>query len=86
MDVTPTTVYPDADAAAYVFPDTAKVRYLRVVNESNSQQQQHHQLLQLCDRLNATLRDEDHSYAYKVGFAQVIVEDIERIIKEQTER
>jgi hypothetical protein len=86
MDVTPTTVYPDADAAAYVFPDTTKARHLRVVNESNSQQQQQHQLLQLCDRLNATLRDEDHSYAYKVGFAQVIVEDIERIIKEQTER
>ncbi len=85
MDVNQTTVYPDADAAAYVFPDTTKARHLRVVNESNSQQQQQ-QLLQLCDRLNATLRDEDHSYAYKVGFAQVIVKEIERIIKEQTER
>ncbi len=79
MDVTPTNVYLDADAAAYVFPDTAKARHLRVVNESNSQQQQ---LLQLCDRLNATLENEDHSYAYKVGFAQVIIKEIERVIKE----
>jgi hypothetical protein len=81
MDVTPTTVYPDADAAAYVFPDTAKARHLKVVNENHSQQQQR-QLLQLCDRLNATLENEDHSYAYKVGFAQVMVSEIERVIKE----
>jgi hypothetical protein len=85
MNVNQTTVYPDADAAAYVFSDTAKVRHLRVVNESNSQQQQQ-QLLQLCDRLNKTLNDEDHPFAYKVGFAQVIVKEIERVIKEQTER
>jgi len=85
MNVNQTTVYPDADAAAYVFSDTAKVRHLRVVNESNSQQQQQ-QLLQLCDRLNNVFENEDHSYAYKVGFTQVIVKDIERIIKEQTER
>lgn len=85
MNVVQTTVYPDADAAAYVFSDTAKARHLRVVNENHSQQQQQ-QLLQLCDRLNNVFEDEDPSFAYKVGFAQVIVKDIERIIKEQTKR
>ena len=75
MNVTQTTAYPDADAAAYVFSDTAVTK----VNENHSQE-----LLQLCDQLNNILHDDEHDYAYRVGYAQVLVEKIESILKEQS--
>jgi hypothetical protein len=77
MNISPAIVYPDVDAAAYVWPpaetsddddDDANSWLKRKIN-------------QYCDETLATLNDDSLSASYKVGYSKAYIKGIKRLIQ-----
>lgn len=75
MNISPATVYPDVDAAAHVWANTATLVdedadswVLRIISK-------------YCDQTLDILNDDTLSGPYKVGYAKANVKGIKRIIE-----
>ena len=72
------TVYPDVDAAAYVWPPT-ETSVDDVDEDSDSWLKR--KINQYCDETLAALNDDSLSASYKVGYSKAYIKGIKRLIQ-----
>ena len=73
MNVTTATVYPDVDAAAYVWPSAS------VDEDANSWLKR--MMIDYCNKTIACLYDESLSASYKVGYSKAYIKGLKRLIE-----
>lgn len=74
MNLSPATVYPDADAAAYVWPPQDNV-------DEDTDSWLKRMMMDYCNKTIACLCDETLSASYKVGYSKAYVKGLKRLIE-----
>ncbi len=73
MNVTTTTVYPDVDAAAYVWPPQDNV-------DEDTDSWLKRMMMDYCNKTLDCLNDETLSASYKVGYSKAYIKGLKRLI------
>ena len=74
MNTQLSTVYPDADAAAYVWPAQSNV-------DEDTDSWLKRMMMDYCNKTIACLCDETLSASYKVGYSKAYVKGLKRLIE-----
>ena len=74
MNISPATVYPDVDAAAYVWPSQNHV-------DEDADSWLKRKINQYCEETLATLNDKNLSASYKVVCSKAYIQGIKRLIQ-----
>jgi hypothetical protein len=74
MNISPATVYPDVDSAAYVWPSQNHV-------DEDADSWLKRKINQYYEEILATLNDDSLPDSYKVGYSKTYIKGIKRIIQ-----
>lgn len=74
MNISPATVYPDVDAAAYVWPPQNQI-------DEDADSWLKRKINQYCEETLATLNDDSLTASYKVGYSKAYVKGIKRLLQ-----
>ena len=74
MNISPAIVYPDVDAAAYVWPPTETS-----VDDEDADSWIRRMINKYCDETLAVLNDDSLSASYKVGYSKAYIKGIKRL-------
>ena len=74
MNISPATIYPDVDAAAYVWPPQNQV-------DEDADSWLKRKINQYCEEALATLNDDSLSAFYKVGYSKAYIKGIKRLVQ-----
>jgi len=74
MNILPATVYPDVDAAAYVWPPKDSV-------DEDTDSWLKRMIINYCNQTLDCLNDDSLSASYKVGYSKAYIKGIKRLVQ-----
>jgi hypothetical protein len=74
MNISPATVYPDVDAAAYVWPPQNQV-------DEDADSWLKRMIINYCNQTLDCLNDDSLSASYKVGYSKAYIKGIKRLVQ-----
>jgi hypothetical protein len=74
MNISPATVYPDVDAAAYVWPPQNQ-------GDEDADSWLKRMIINYCNQTLDCLNDDSLSASYKVGYSKAYIKGIKRLVQ-----
>jgi hypothetical protein len=74
MNISPATVYPDVDSAAYVWPPQNQV-------DEDADSWLKRMIINYCNQTLDCLNDDSLSASYKVGYSKAYIKGIKRLVQ-----